>query len=328
MQKLSFSQEVTLAIYLFSIPFLIHIHVYFPETPVYCLISGVKIFAHIDLTIWAALIYLNIFLLTLLFFQIKSSLIGMASISLLILSASCAIYNIIPVKSKYLELDYLLISSAILLLVALRKKIFDQGNFSGIKGQFSLKNLLCVFLILGYTIFFIWIMFFFPEGTHQAEFLFWTIGDMGFPDTLSFLWYLNNKLGIIIMGLLCFFSTKKWWRYALMSPILLNLYETFGAFKLDQPALDEFEIILALPALVLLAFFLYLLFNSKRMQALAIGLYDHTWKRSEAKLLANNKKEELICTIKTKLEESRVKRTDIGLTDLLDLKHKLEKEVG
>ena len=328
MQNLSFSKEVALAIYLFSIPFLIHIHVYFPETPMYCLISRVEVFGHFGLAVWAMLIYLNIFLLTLLFFKLRRNLIRIASIPLLILSASFAIDYMIPISGKYYELNYVLILITLLVLIILRKQLFNREGMPSIKSQFLSKYLIYLFPIVCYTIFFIWVMLFLTVGTNQVQFFFWTVEDMGFPDAAGFLFYLNNKLGIILMCLLCFFSTKKWWRYALLSPAFLNLYEAIGAFNPDQRFLDEYEIIMALPVLLLLASFLYLLFNSKRLQAMGKGLYEATWKGAEAKLLANNKKEELISSIKSRLEDSRIKNADLSLTDLLDLKHKLEKEVG
>ncbi|MBT8205084.1 MAG: hypothetical protein KJP14_03450 [Eudoraea sp.] len=95
----------------------------------------------------------------------------------------------------------------------------------------------------------------------------------GFTDASTFLWYSSKKFVMIILLVLWFFSTYNWWRYALLSPIILYMYQFWESFQ-DINSLDAYGNVKVFP-LVFLSVLLVLAFSHVvRLQSRTLDTYE------------------------------------------------------
>ena len=109
----------------------------------------------------------------------------------------------------------------------------------------------------------------FPD-TQVWETYFFTI-NTGFPDWISYAWYLTGKVLPLYLLLLWFFTCKHWWHWILLVPISMYAFQLWGLVN-ESGGYDEVEFIYLFPLLMVLVPAVYLirakLFNSIRMNSL------------------------------------------------------------
>ncbi|MDM9631804.1 hypothetical protein [Robiginitalea aurantiaca] len=77
-----------------------------------------------------------------------------------------------------------------------------------------------------------------PDGQNQIEILGLEIGCFGFRDLSTFLFYASNKFVLCVLGLIWLLNTQYWWRGAILSPVLLYLYQFWEIFQ-PMPVLES-----------------------------------------------------------------------------------------
>lgn len=110
---------------------------------------------------------------------------------------------------------------------------------------------------------------------HQKsiEFMGLFINDHGFNDVSIFIWFVTRKLIVIIFLSLWFITCPFWWRYAILSPLIIYSYQFWEAFQ-NVSSLDAYSNIKILP-LVLLNVLLVLLISKRIMyKAKFLTLYE------------------------------------------------------
>ncbi len=98
---------------------------------------------------------------------------------------------------------------------------------------------------------------------------------MDFPDLPTFVWYITTKLCVIITLSLWIITSKNWWRYAILSPIIFYIYQFWEAFQTGSTALNENEYIKGLPIITILVGILFYLSETIKYQTRIIDTY-HT----------------------------------------------------
>ncbi len=169
-------------------------------------------------------------------------------------------------------------------------------------------------------------IFHLPFDLRELHILGLTISSSGFPNISSFLGYLLLKVYLLLPTLLCFFEVKKWWRYALLIPILLAIFQIRTALNPDTEDLDTYEVIQALPLLLSVLFLLLFLSRTAYYQSRMMRLYQTTYHNLEVlvhKRLQN--REAFLKTTKEKWQQ--LKTTSSDEQELLDLKQHLEREL-
>jgi hypothetical protein len=87
----------------------------------------------------------------------------------------------------------------------------------------------------------------------------------GFPDWLSYAWYLSGKLLPLYLLFLWFFTCKHWWHWILLVPISMYSFQLWGLIN-ESGGYDEVQPIFLLPLMMILVPAVYLirakLFNS------------------------------------------------------------------
>lgn len=100
------------------------------------------------------------------------------------------------------------------------------------------------------------ICWFLPEE-RPINLLIFEVGNFGFYDANRFIYHFLNKLVFLLAILVWFFTERRWFKYALLSPILMlfaQLHSMF--FNIDSEVLDELELAESWPLLTGISVFL------------------------------------------------------------------------
>ena len=89
-----------------------------------------------------------------------------------------------------------------------------------------------------------------PIGTKFFDLGWLFIHDFGFQDVSTFVWYLNFKNFVLFPLMIWFISSRNWWRYAILVPIILYTYQVWETLKAESNLVDQFELFKAAPAIL------------------------------------------------------------------------------
>ena len=111
-----------------------------------------------------------------------------------------------------------------------------------------------------------------PQGLKKTVVLGISIDDNGFQDINTYYWFLLLKLCIVIPLIIWFVTTKYWWKYAILSPIILFTYQLWEA-TLDTTDLDSYGNIRILPLMIFVLVFVLMLAKLTKYRAKITELY-------------------------------------------------------
>ncbi len=165
-----------------------------------------------------------------------------------------------------------------------------------------------------------------PQGIREITILGHTVSSFGFQDLDAFFTYLFLKIYILVPLLFFFLATKRWWKYALLVPILLVVFQLKTAFNPHSEYLDTYEVVHALPLLISVLILLLFLSKAAYYQSKMVRLYQTTYDTLEVLVHKRfQNREEFLKTIKEKWQQ--LKTTPSDEQELLDLKQHLEQEL-
>ena len=186
-------------------------------------------------------------------------------------------------------------------------------------------------LVLGLIILFIPALFYsntlIPKGLKEITYLGITIDDNGFQDVNTFYWFLLLKLCIILPLIIWFVTTKYWWKYSILSPIILFSYQFWEA-NLDTTELDSYGNIKILPLIIFVLLFVLMLAKLTKYRARIMELYSEINNELDITIynLALSKDQQLLSLIQEfslNINSSNRQRRKRNITDLFEFKHKL-----
>ncbi|MDT0621426.1 hypothetical protein [Croceitalea vernalis] len=334
--KIPLIKEMVLAIFLFFLPFIISIHKIFNENKT----SSIDFFGFsINLDsyyysdqafVWFVLIEL-VPLIYLIIFYLKSK----QHYKLFLLPTIwwiCAI-NIRSYSRLIFELESLFVLSLAISFISLspivfldRKfyfKLFKSKSFKKIN-WLNTKTLWLV-VTFGSACF----SKFVPKPMGELWDLgFIKIGSSGFPEVWILFYLVGLKLSIVIPLTIWFFEEQNWWRYALLSPILVTAFQLNTILQSDLEQIDVYEIWQILPLLMVVLILLIGLSKNAHNEYLIQGIYKKTTKAIENKLI-QNKIEDFKALEQTKQSLFKFKNSPniVELTELEKLKNSLEQQL-
>lgn len=94
------------------------------------------------------------------------------------------------------------------------------------------------------------------QGVKKLDLGFIVIGNFGFYDFATFLWFFGIKSSLFIGLTAWFISCRYWWKYFLMVPITMLCYQMFNILNPKIERVGENEILHALPVLAVIVMFL------------------------------------------------------------------------
>ncbi|MEM8509704.1 MAG: hypothetical protein AAF717_17865 [Bacteroidota bacterium] len=194
-------------------------------------------------------------------------------------------------------------------------------KFSKYKFDFSIALVLVSLPILDK------ISYFIPLGTLELNIWGYTLTARGFPDVYSLIACLFLKLFILIPLLLFFFETKRWWRYTLLPPILLAVFQIKTALNPNLEDVDAYEFLEASPFLFLILVLLLFLSNAAYYQSKMKQLYQGTYDRLELAIQKRFRQREVFLTKSKDKWEAMKNEQELNDAELLQLKQHLEQEL-
>ena len=145
---------------------------------------------------------------------------------------------------------------------------------------------------------------FFPEKEKILRIGLFTIYDHGFTDVHTFMWYMNLKMCIILPLIVWFITCPYWWRYSILSPIVLFAHQLWEGFQDETISVDESQYIYSLPFIIFLLLGLLFIFKTVKYQSKIMDTYNEVSNQIE-KLLAESK------VTDNPLKESKLKFTEL-----------------
>ncbi len=331
--KKGFTKEVAMAVLLFCLPLLIPVHLLFDGNKASTFdLFGFKIVNSYNtdqLFVWAVAHQVLGLFYSIIFYTRSKGLIRHVLWFLMWYLAYrlCEefFYGVEPLSKHYELLTVVFVS--ILNLITLRMQRFSISKAwtnlrcsSSIERFYALMILLALFLRLSYIII--------PDTLIQMDLGFITIGSFGFPDFLSFMWTFGAKLGLLIPLLVWFFMERQWWKYALLSPILVTIYQIRSIFNTETHIMDQYEILQALPLLTLIGLLLISLSKNAKDQYIGSTIYIETKRRIEKMLLHQSQKEaDDIEEVRRMFHKLKGERSTMEIEDLKALKKTLENKL-
>jgi len=192
-------------------------------------------------------------------------------------------------------------------------------------------NLLVIVLLVFTTL--LWfIHYLIPEYLQVLDLGIVQVNNNGFESVRIFLWFLLQKLIILIPMTLWFLTCQQWWKYAILSPIILYSYQFWEATQ-DVSFLDEAGNISAFPAIFCVILFLLVISKAIKYRVQILIMYeqlseeiDNLFKNADLK--ANNVLYKNVKRIKMlKAEIARETNTKEQLLKLITLRDELLKQL-
>ena len=164
-----------------------------------------------------------------------------------------------------------------------------------------------------------------PKGVQEYALFGIVLGTKGFADVNVYVWYVSLKICILIPLCIWFVTSNQWWRYAILSPIILFAYQLWGAYQNETLEVDNYEYIKALPVILLLVVVLLVISKGIKYQAKTADIYETL--TVEIDQLSSQMSTEKVADIKVKYDLEKSKPTEY-LDNLIRLKKDLENELG
>jgi hypothetical protein len=113
-----------------------------------------------------------------------------------------------------------------------------------------------------------------PSDVQYLNIGFVNITNNGFYGVSDNIWFCAHKICSTIPLILWFATSTEWWRYALLSPILVFSYQLYAVLFESSSLLDETEYIEALPFVIILVLVLVFLSKLIKYQSKIMDLYE------------------------------------------------------
>lgn len=89
-----------------------------------------------------------------------------------------------------------------------------------------------------------------PNDMQSIEIFGYTIGNFGFNNTSDLVWYTSRKGAFIVLLAFWFNQCRHWWRWTILSPISLYIYQLQEAFIVKE-SVEEYSNLILLPLVFL-----------------------------------------------------------------------------
>ena len=98
-----------------------------------------------------------------------------------------------------------------------------------------------------------------PADSKEWETIFGTIESGRFKGVQTFLHALFTKLTFVLLTLIWFLTSNNWWKYAILVPLTMFLFQLFGVISYKLIYMDDFDFWYSLPFIVpILVFLIYI----------------------------------------------------------------------
>lgn len=111
-----------------------------------------------------------------------------------------------------------------------------------------------------------------PPDSKEWKWLFFTIQSGGFNSVQLFIHALFSKLLFVILLSIWFLTTSYWWKYAILVPLTMFLFQLSGVINFSIQYIDEYDFWYSLPVVVPIIVFLIWLSKKLNFYSTAMDL--------------------------------------------------------
>lgn len=111
-------------------------------------------------------------------------------------------------------------------------------------------------LVLTATPFLFYLYKYAPSDQEQWKTWFGTIQSGGFNSVQIYLHAFVTKLTFVLLTGIWFLTSKNWWKYAILVPFTMFLFQLSGVINFKLQYIDEFDFWYSLPVILPILFFL------------------------------------------------------------------------
>ena len=123
-------------------------------------------------------------------------------------------------------------------------------------------------LILIATPFLFYIYRLAPSDSTEWETIFGTIRSSGFSNVQSYIYTLFTKITFVLLTGIWFLTSNNWWKYAILVPFTMFLFQLVGVVNNELKYVDEFDFWYSLPIILPILFFvIYISLRISKNQA-------------------------------------------------------------
>ena len=115
--------------------------------------------------------------------------------------------------------------------------------------------------LLAITPFLFYLYKYAPQDSKIWETQLFTINSGSFRNAQSFVHALFTKITFVIITALWFITSKDWWRWAILVPLMMFLFQLLGVINYQVSYIDEFDFWYSLPVIIPIIIFLIWISN-------------------------------------------------------------------
>lgn len=121
-----------------------------------------------------------------------------------------------------------------------------------------ISGVLLSFLLVA-TPFLFYIYKYAPVDSQEWDTIFGTIKANGFSNMQSYIHAVFTKFTFIMLTGIWFLTSKNWWKYAILVPLTMFLFQFIGVLNYELQYIDEFDFWYSLPIIApILIFLIYI----------------------------------------------------------------------
>jgi hypothetical protein len=103
---------------------------------------------------------------------------------------------------------------------------------------------------------FLFYVYKYAPNTKEWDTIFGTIRANGFIDVNSYMHAVFTKVTFIMLTTIWFLTSNNWWKYAILVPLVMFLFQFLGVLNFELEYIDEFDFWYSLPIILPILFFL------------------------------------------------------------------------
>ncbi len=119
--------------------------------------------------------------------------------------------------------------------------------------------------ILIATPFLFYIYKFAPSDSKEWDTIFGTLKSSGFANMQAYMHALFTKVTFVTLTVIWFLTAKNWWKYAILVPLTMFLFQLSGIINYELQYIDEYDFWYSLPFILpIIAFLIYLSYRIRK----------------------------------------------------------------
>ena len=103
---------------------------------------------------------------------------------------------------------------------------------------------------------FLFYVYKYAPDSNEWDTIFGTIKANGFSNVQAFMHALFTKFTFIMLTTIWFLTSNNWWKYAILVPLVMFLFQFIGVLNYELQYIDEFDFWYSLPIILPILFFL------------------------------------------------------------------------